>query len=213
MISTEEYLTAIERINKQLYRLEKYAKRSGEKITDYAYKLAMYDIKDIFGYTSTKKERKRFSKKLPLTKTGTLDQKHAMKVMNAINRFYDLPTAKISGMKEIYEKRAQTLSEKRLKIGKFDKEGNLIEGQSITGMQLKKLFDSGLWDQLTRKGKYTSKTAMRIIGQLIQDKEHLLEQIDKNAEKIVVNDSIYNKKLGKLFADNPDKLEEFLSGL
>ena len=104
MISTEEYLTAIERINKQLYRLEKYAKRSGEKITDYAYKLAMYDIKDIFGYTSTKKERKRFSKKLPLTKTGTLDQKHAMKVMNAINRFYDLPTAKISGMKEIYER-------------------------------------------------------------------------------------------------------------
>lgn len=199
MITEEEYARAIERINKQLYRIEKYAETSGEKITDYAYRLAMYDIKSIFGYADARgtKERKRFSRKIPLTKEGKLNQKRAGKVMRAIERFYELPSSTLTGMKEIYEKRAETLSNK---FG-LDK--------ALTAKQLKKIFDSGLWARLSEK--YASKTVITIIGQFERQKEDLKAKLEKG-EAVVLTDSRYSKRVAKIFKDNPDALERYLKG-
>lgn len=199
MITKSDYIKAIKRINTQLGRLEAYSAKSGEKITDYAYRLAMRDIKSLFGYKDEHETpRTRFPQAIPKTKTGKPSQQKMSAVLRAIEKFYDLPTSTISGMKEVYEKRAKTFSEKM----KLD--------YDITAKQLKKLFDSGLYQQI--RAEYGSATTYRILGQIELQKNELKAQLENADNKIINVEGRYHKRLAKIFKDDPKKLEYYLRG-
>ena len=200
-ISNRDYIKAVKRINRQLQRLAKASRTSGENYRDYAYRLAMYDIKSIFGYKKGGGERRTFSEVIPLTKTGKPDQRRMAKVMRAIERFYEHPTATLRGISEIYSKRARTLS------AKF----GLEQGEELTANQLKKLFDSGLWRDLKKEG-YGSKTIVKIIGDITKQKDELKKQLEKG-DNIVEIDSRYSKRVLKVFKNDPDAIAEYLGAL
>lgn len=200
-ISSADYIKAVKRINRQLQRIAKASREGGEDYTDYAYRLAMYDIKSIFGYAHGGRERRTFSTVIPTTKTGKPDQRRMAKVMRAIERFYEHPTATLTGIKDIYSKRAKTLS------AKF----GLEEGEELTANQLKKLFDSGLWRDLKKEG-YGSKTIVKIIGDITKQKNELKEQL-KKGDSIIEIDSRYSKRILKVFNKDPDAIAEYLGAL
>lgn len=145
-----DYRRAVSRVNKQLYRLEKHYAATGENIMATAYLGLQRDIKSFFG------DQKRFSKSMPAT------VREYQKRMNAINRFYSKPSATISGMANIYGKRAKTWS-KRM-------------GANITADQMKNVFESGLYKELT--DLYGSKTALKKLGMIERQKARIMKQIE-----------------------------------
>ena len=130
-----EYSRQVERVNRQLRRLRKAA-AGGRKVLNYAYKGIMLDIKEIYG-----EERLNFSTKIP----STVDEYRS--AMNAIKRFYDRPTSTLSGFRQIYKNRAETLTEKY--------------GVKFTADELMKIFESGLWDAISEY--YGSETTMEMV--------------------------------------------------
>lgn len=162
----ETYFRAVERVNKQMQRLEKYQAKHGGKITQYAYKVLQADIKQFFG-----PGKKRFSRTdIPR------DMRSYLARMNAIEAFYKMPTATITGHKEIFDKRAVSLS---MKIGK-----------DISGDQLRKVFETGLFDQLMEH--YGSETSLQAIKEIDENKDDLLEQIN-SGDKIVYKSEILQR--------------------
>lgn len=170
-----EYRKAVQRVNKQLYRLEKHYTSSGENIMATAYGSLMRDIKSFFG------EQKRFSKSMPKT------VREFQKYMNAINRFYSKPSATLSGMANVYGKRAKTWS-KRM-------------GANITADQMKNVFESGLYKELS--DAFGSKTALKKLGFIQRQRERIMKQLEEgkkisflgtNAKELndIVNDSTFN---------------------
>lgn len=158
-----EYTRQVNRINKQLQRLEGAAKK-GRRVLNYAYRGAMLDIKELFGeVTKGGKKRKRFSTALP----STVAEYQA--IINAIEDFYKSPTSTLSGFSQLYAKRAATISERY--------------NTDITASDLENIFESGLWDAISES--YGSDTTMQMAIE-VQDKKELIaesldakEQLDK----------------------------------
>ena len=146
-----EYRKAVQRVNKQLYRLEKHYAQTGENLMATAYSGIMRDIKSFFG------EQKRFSKSMPKT------VREFQKYMNAINRFYSKPSATLSGMANVYGKRAKTWS-KRM-------------GANITADQMKNVFESGLYKELS--DAFGSKTALKKLGFIQRQRERIMKQMEE----------------------------------
>ena len=165
----KEYRRAVERVNKQLYRLEKASAKEGYRgILDYAYRNAMRDIQAMGG-------GKRFSKSMPQT------MREYRKRMNAIRRFEEKPTSKLTGVKNIYEKRAGTFSRKA--------------GTDIGWEGMAKIFESGLWESLVNR--FESKTAQKMIGRIQKDADKLKEQMARG-EAIQFNwHSVYGRMLNE----------------
>lgn len=182
----KEYRRAVERVNKQLYRLEKASAREGYTgILDYAYRNAMRDIQAMGG-------GKRFSKSVPKT------MREYRKRMNAIERFESKPTSKLTGVKNIYEKRAETFSKKA--------------GTDINWEGMAKIFESGLWESLVNR--FESKTAQKMIGRIQKDAEKLREQM-KAGEVLQFNThSVYGRMLNAEMGENgiSEMLMRYLNG-
>lgn len=145
----EHYRLEVQRINKQLYRLEKHYEETGENIYATAYVGAMRDIKAFFG------DQKRFSKSMPVT------VREYQKIINAINRFYAKPSATLTGMQNVYGKRAKTWSRKM--------------GADITADQMRNVFESGLYKELT--DAFGSSTALKKLGFIQRQRERILKQL------------------------------------
>ena len=128
-----QYKREVARVNKQLYRLEKAYAGNPDKLMETAYGTIQRDIKAEFG------EQKRFGKAMPE------NLKQFRKRMNIISRFYDKPSATLSGMKNVYGKRAATLSKKL--------------GKHFTADDLKNFFDTGIFKALT--DRFGSAKAMK----------------------------------------------------
>lgn len=133
------YKREVARVNKQLYRLEKHYEKTGENIMATAYAGLMRDIKSFFG------DQKRFGKAMPAT------VREYQKRMNAIRRFYDKPTATITGKKTVFQRRAEGLSR--------------ATGSKIDADQLAALFETGLFRQLIQEtfGYVSAKKAIGFI--------------------------------------------------
>ena len=182
----KEYFRAVERVNKQMQRLEKYEKTHGGKITQYAYRVLQADIKQFFG-----EGKKRFSRT-----DVPRDYRSFIARMNAIESFYKMPTSTISGNKKIYEKRAVTLS------GKM--------GVEISGDQLRKVFESGLFDALIEH--YGSATTLRAVGEIETQKEDLLEQLKKGEGITFSGDVLERLNEEELSQEFNDILSNYLKG-
>ena len=159
----------MERVNKQLYRLEKASAKEGYRgILDYAYRNAMRDIQAMGG-------GKRFSKSMPQT------MREYRKRMNAIRRFEEKPTSKLTGVKNIYEKRAGTFSRKA--------------GTDIGWEGMAKIFESGLWESLVNR--FESKTAQKMIGRIQKDADKLKEQMARGEAIQFNRHSVYGRMLNE----------------
>lgn len=156
-----EYTRAVNRINKQMQRLEKAAK-GGRKVLEYAYKSARVSIKELFGeFTPQGKIRTKFSTALPKNVA------EYQAIMNAINKFYRSPTSTLSGFKQIYEKRAAKISE--------------LYHTKVTPQQLSNLFDSGLWAAIY--DEYGSDTTMNMAIEVEQKRDVIAKKFE--ADKII----------------------------
>lgn len=152
------YFRAVEKVNRQLRRLAAHEREKGGKITQYAYRVLQADIKSFFG-----PGKKRFS-----TTDVPRDMRSYIARMNAIEAFYRMPTATLTGSKQIYDKRAASLSQSI--------------GLEMSGDQLRRVFESGLFDQLMRV--YGSATALKAVGEITETRKNIKEQLDAG-QKII----------------------------
>ena len=144
--------------DRKLRALEANAKRPEYKgILNYAYKQAMKMIRKWSGG----KGKMRFDKAAP----NRIDQLRAK--IRDIERFMSMPSSGISGVKESYKKRANTLNE--------------IFGTSFTWNQLADFFESPEYEKGAEKFGYES--YIYAIG-VLQDNEKDLVKALKNNQSI-----------------------------
>lgn len=175
----EEYRLAVQRINKQLRRMEKhYGMEEGSKLYSTAYASAMRDIKSEWG------DQKRFGKAMPK------NMNEFRKRMNMIRNFYDKPSATLSGIKTIYKKHAETMTQKF--------------GVTITSGDLQSFFDSGVGKELFRA--YGSGKAMRYWKTIVRQKDWIIKKLNEG-KKVTVRGR-YAKDVEALGLD--DMLREYL---
>lgn len=146
------YKREVARVNKQLYRLEKHYEKTGENIMATAYKGMLRDIKALFG------DQKRFSKSMPAT------VREYQKRINAIRRFYEKPSSTISGTRNVFQKRAESISTK--------------SGAKVTPEQLMALFETGLFKQLV-KDTFGYVTGVKAIGRIQRQGERILRDLEQ----------------------------------
>lgn len=182
----EEYRLAVQRVNKQMRRLEKhYGMQEGSKLYSTAYVGIQKYIKKHFG------EQKTFSKEMPA------DMNIFRSRINAIRRFYEKPSSTLSGMHTVYEKHAVTLS--RI----FSDSEKTVK---ITADDLKDFFDNGLWKAV--EDKYGSGKTMRYWRTIERQKGRIIEQL--NQGKKVTLRGKYAKDVNSLGLDS--MLREYLIG-
>lgn len=145
-----EYKKAVQTANKRLQRLEKYAEQPeyGPTILEYAYRVAQREIHIQRGSDTVR----RFSSRVPTT------LKALKKELNRVNRFMELPSSTLPGIKNIYVKRADRLNE-LMAYGKF-------KGPKFTWQQYAKFFESGLYQKVS--SLYGSDIAFKVMGQFIR---------------------------------------------
>lgn len=165
-----DYNKLVSTANKRLQRLEKLSEQKGyEGVKNWAYRLAMADIKALRGSGST-----RFP--TVSAKSAGLTGKEASALIlkmrraeKAIQSFKELPTSTKSGIERAYRKQAKTFGE------------NISTKEHKVEFSVKELasaFESGLWSQLMHSG-FGSDTTRRIIATVkesAQDLQKLREQ-------------------------------------
>lgn len=173
-----EYTRMQQQVNKRLQRLEKAAKKAEfSEILNYSYQGFHRELKAL-GMGKT------MSKSIPA------DRREFRKRMAAMQRFTAMPTSTIKGVKEYYGKRAATIS------GKI--------GVDVTWQDMAKIFESGLWDKL--KNQYGSKTAWKMIGKVLRDKDAIKADIE--AGRKITFKGEYGRRLNN--ADISDVLQRYL---
>ena len=101
----DAYKREVQRVNKQLYRLEKAYAGDPERLMETAYGTLMRDIKAEFG------DQKRFGKGMPA------NIKEMRKRLNMIRRFYEKPSDALKNLPDWADRGG---SKKKIKIW-FDK--------------------------------------------------------------------------------------------
>ena len=138
----------------RLLSLERLSKKDGYAgVTQWAYKLAMYDIHASFGKTA-----KRFNRKQPD------DLRKVYKQIRDVLKFLEEPTSSKQGIDEVYLKRADTIK---------DRYGLKVNWQNIAG-----LFESRLYQKTD--SKYGSKTALKAIGFIQRNTDTILKALQEN---------------------------------
>ena len=144
----------VQAANKRLQRTEKYAQQPGYRgMFNYAYKSAIADIESMRGTGKT-----RFSAKVPKTRRELLKQ---IKIVNA---YLDLPSGTKKGIKEIYKKSAEKLSQNY--------------NMGVTWEDIRDMFETGLYDTLYLFfGE--SKIVMKCIASITRNKDSLRRAIEQ----------------------------------
>ena len=168
----KEYRTLAKRADQRLVRLEKYSKQEKyANVLQYAYARAQRDIRSWSGENAT-----RFNTKPP-SNINSLQGK-----INDIKNFLQSATSSIKptsdnvvrndkgqiiggGIDLTYQKRADTLNQKY--------------GTDVTWENVGSIFESTLYKKLSRK--YSSKTAVRIIGKLQGSEKKVVKSFNKHA--------------------------------
>ena len=165
----KEYRKLAKRADQRLVRLERYSQREKyANITQYAYAKAMRDIKSWSGA-----QAKRFNTSPPKNINSLMGK------INDIKKFLQSASSSIKptqdnavrdslgriiggGIDLTYQKRADTLNRKY--------------GTNVTWENVGSIFDSTLYRKLSKK--YSSKTAVRIIGTLQKNEGQVVKAFD-----------------------------------
>lgn len=177
--------------DQRLVRLERYGDQEFYKTArQWAYARAVKDIKKWIPAGQKYPDKFRFNTAPPK------DTEDLLAKINDIKTFISSPTSTKQGITEVYKKRADTINSKY--------------GTKFTWQQLAKFYLSGqaeLWD-----AKFGSKTALRTIAKLQQNKKKIISKI-KNADDSVIvipDDSMMERTVNKALADNQLKIEDLL---
>ena len=139
--------------DQRMIELERLSQKEGYKeVTEWAYAKAQRDIRAMFGEDAT-----RFNRKIP-------DNLNSIyKDINRVLNFLNAPTSSATGIQEIYQKRAQTISDKY----------NIDLDWSTTGH----MFESVLWKKVgSKKGSATVLKAIGVIQESKEDVQRLLKE-------------------------------------
>lgn len=144
----KEYRRLAKQADERLVRLEKLSKEAGyEKVTEYAYRVAMRDIRSWSG-----SEARRFNRKPPKN-TNQLKAKIA-----DIKKFLDSVTSTKSGIKQIYDKR----------VTRFNKD----YGTDFSSEELAEFFRSTLYKKMDAK-PIDSDVIFRSVGEMSKNKDEI----------------------------------------
>ena len=149
--------------DQRLNEIEQLAKKPGyKKIKQWAYKVAMREIKGMYGEGA-----KRFNRKPPS------DLRRMYKNINRVLQFLASPTSSKQGINEVYEKRAKTISDT------YDID---LDWSTVGDF-----FESALYKKTD--SKYGSKTVIQAIGIIQADKKTVVKALkDKKPISIHVED-------------------------
>lgn len=146
--------------DQRLVEIERLAKKPGyKKVKQWAYKVAMREIKGLYGEGA-----KRFNRKTPS------DLRMLYKNINRVLQFLEAPTSSKQGIQEVYEKRAATVEEKY--------------GVKVDWSNIGDLFESALYKKVD--SKYGSKTVVQAIG-IIQADERKVKKALKEHKPISIH--------------------------
>lgn len=194
---TELYKKELARYNKlakkadrrmrELERFSRYDEYSS--VLNYAYRMAEHDIKS---WTPPE----GLSKKPRWQRNAPADTISLQAKIRDIEKFLRKKTSTITGVKEIYIKRTDTINKKY--------------GTNFTWEQLANYFESGFAEKAN--DKYGSKTALRAIGVLQKNKEQALKTIkEKSENNIQVKGVKVKEAVNDMLADNGLNLEQLLN--
>lgn len=193
----EEYGTRLAMAsNKRLQRLNQYAQREHmHGIKNYAYKQAMRDIQsDTLSWG--KPGAKTYSLKMPE------NEKALVSKINSMKKFLESPSSTLTGIKKIYQERANTVNERY--------------GTNFTWEELANYYEKDVSDIIDSKYG-ASKTVVKALGainRIGQKKNETDEEYKERIQGIIssneklADDDIVNKVAMKLLSDGytPDKL-------
>lgn len=177
----KEYRKLAKRADQRLVRLERYAKQPKYKnVTEFAYKVAMRDIRSWSGENAnrfnTKPPAKIQSLKAKISDIEKFLQSASSSIKptkdNAVYKEIDGQKILISGGIDLtYQKRAATLNERY--------------GTDITWENIGQIFESALYRKMSKK--YDSKSAVIIIGKMQANEEEILKAFEnKKALNMVI---------------------------
>lgn len=176
----KEYNRLAKKADRRMRELERFSRWEGfENIKEYAYKLAAKMIEK-WTPPGSKNEKPRWQRNEPLD-TRTLKAK-----IKDIELFLSMKSSTITGIKDIYKKRAETINERY--------------GTNFTWQNLASFYeDGGIADKTF--DKYGSKTVLVAYGKIQRKKRvalRLIEDFNEKHEKIsgnVVIEEIVNEML------------------
>ena len=174
--------------NDRLREIEKRATTDGlTSLTEYAYKRAVHDLQ---GAT-------RFASK---EKIENLNYNAIVKRMNDMRRFLRSKSSTTRGVKAMYSQNAKRFNAKY--------------GTNFTQSQLAKFFnkDTGLYEKIKSKNPdWGSETVMKAIAQIRQNKDEVLEQMERENKNHIDTDSVkVNEVINELLTEYGDDVKELL---
>lgn len=169
--------------NDRMYELEQSATKDEYKgVLGYAYAKAQKDIESWGGKNAT-----RFGK-------AEKNYNALLGQVNDLKRFLSMPSSTTAGIKEIYQKRTNTINRKY--------------GTDFTWQELAKFFDSGLGDKLQN---YGSKTAFKAIGEMQKNKDKIIADIEASKDAHVqVDNKHLQATVNKMLKTYGDDVANFL---
>lgn len=174
--------------NDRLREIERRATTDGlTSLTQYAYKRAVHDLEGATRFPS--KQR-----------IENLNYNAIVKRMNDMRRFLRSKSSTTRGVKTMYFQNASRFNQKY--------------GTNFTQSQLAKFFDkdTGLYEKIKSKNPdWGSETVMKAIAQIRQNKDDVLEQMEReNKNHIDTNSVKVNEVINELLSEYSDDVKDLL---
>ncbi|MBR5583666.1 MAG: hypothetical protein IKW21_03975 [Lachnospiraceae bacterium] len=179
------YRTLAKAADQRLVRLESYEHDPNFRdVTRYSYARAMRDIQQWSG-----EQANRFNTAPPKSKAA-LEAK-----IEDIKTFLAAPTSTKKGIKEIYQKRANSLNEKYGTNFKWNDVGTFFESELAQKMD----------------SDYASKTMMKIVASLQKNKKEILKEMEASKNKDQrVPDEMVEKLVRDVLENYGDEVRDYL---
>lgn len=159
---TEQYKKLAKQANMRLLRLEKRA-GSNPALLDWAYAHAQEDIR---------KWRGSGKSRYPSSVKGDAPISQLQARIADVEKFLEMETSTISGVKRVNEKRVDTINDKY--------------GTDFSSSDFQQFARSGQLDKL--KAQYGSKTMWKAIGQIRKNMDTLVEQMKQHKKREIIVD-------------------------
>lgn len=186
----KQYNKLAKKADRRMRELERFSRYPEfESILNYAYRSA---AKDIESWTppGTKDKAPRWQRNTPLD-TNSLKAK-----IKDIEKFLKKPTSTMTGVVNIYKKRARTINQRY--------------GTNFTWQSLANYFENGLADKAG--DKYGSKTVLVAIGRIQKQPKEVLNKIKEQSElHIQVKDVAVNNAVNGILQNYGLELQDILN--
>lgn len=164
----KEYNRLAKKADRMMRELERFSRyKEFESILNYAYRTAARDIEQ---WTPPGKtyDKPRWQRNVPLD-TNSLKAK-----IKDIEKFIHKPTSTMSGVRNIYMKRTNTINKKF--------------GTNFTWQSLANYFEMGIAEKTS--DKYGSKTVLLAIGKMQQNKDAVLKALEEKTPAHIQVDNV-----------------------